>query len=50
MNLQVKQDCKLPVLYLIDSIVKNVKKQYIPLFARNLVANFSSVFERVCAV
>lgn len=38
---------KLPVMYLMDSIVKNVGGSYITLFAQNLGVTFSSVFEKV---
>ncbi|XP_041461947.1 uncharacterized protein LOC121413253 [Lytechinus variegatus] len=39
---------KLPILYLMDSIVKNVKKgPYQQLFARNLTNNFCGVFAKV---
>ncbi|XP_072332643.1 pre-mRNA cleavage complex 2 protein Pcf11 isoform X3 [Scyliorhinus torazame] len=38
---------KLPVMYLMDSIVKNVGGSYISLFAQNLSPIFSSVFEKV---
>lgn len=38
---------KLPVLYLIDSIVKNVGKQYKTLFSVNIVNLFCGVFEKV---
>uniref|UniRef100_A0A224X4V7 Pre-mRNA cleavage complex 2 protein Pcf11 n=1 Tax=Panstrongylus lignarius TaxID=156445 RepID=A0A224X4V7_9HEMI len=40
-------DSKLPALYLIDSIVKNVGKTYIPLFTQNIVSTFCAVFEKV---
>ncbi|XP_056140706.1 pre-mRNA cleavage complex 2 protein Pcf11 [Lampris incognitus] len=38
---------KLPVLYLVDSIVKNVGGEYLEVFAKNLVASFICVFEKV---
>ncbi|KAF7697080.1 pre-mRNA cleavage complex 2 protein Pcf11 [Silurus meridionalis] len=38
---------KLPVLYLVDSIVKNVGGQYLEVFAKNLVTSFICVFEKV---
>ncbi|XP_051175876.1 uncharacterized protein LOC127291029 isoform X2 [Leptopilina boulardi] len=44
---KVRSDCKLPVLYLIDSIVKNVKGNYLGLFSQNIVNTFSNVFEEV---
>ncbi|CAO1421893.1 unnamed protein product [Diamesa hyperborea] len=40
-------DVKLPILYLIDSIVKNVGKQYKSLFSQNIVNIFCGVFEKV---
>lgn len=37
---------KLPILYLIDSIVKNYpKSNYVRLFTQNIVSNFCNVFE-----
>ncbi|GLH15248.1 Uncharacterized protein GBIM_19614 [Gryllus bimaculatus] len=44
---QVRSDIKLPVLYLIDSIVKNVRQAYTGLFTQNIVSTFCSVFEKV---
>ncbi|XP_014389642.1 PREDICTED: LOW QUALITY PROTEIN: pre-mRNA cleavage complex 2 protein Pcf11-like [Myotis brandtii] len=38
---------KLPVLYLMDSIVKNVGREYLTAFTKNLVATFICVFEKV---
>ncbi|KAM3869035.1 pre-mRNA cleavage complex 2 protein Pcf11 [Diretmus argenteus] len=38
---------KLPVLYLVDSIVKNVGGEYLAVFAKNLVTTFICVFEKV---
>ncbi|XP_028840358.1 pre-mRNA cleavage complex 2 protein Pcf11 isoform X2 [Denticeps clupeoides] len=38
---------KLPVLYLVDSIVKNVGGEYLAVFAKNLVSSFICVFEKV---
>ncbi|XP_052616791.1 pre-mRNA cleavage complex 2 protein Pcf11-like [Peromyscus californicus insignis] len=38
---------KLPLLYLMDSIVKNVGKEYLTAFTKNLVATFICVFEKV---
>lgn len=39
---------KLPVLYLIDSIVKNVGHEYTGLFSHSIVNIFCGVFEKVC--
>lgn len=44
---QVESKTKLPVLYLIDSIVKNVSRAYLSLFTKNIVNTFSTVFEKV---
>lgn len=41
---KVKTDVKLPILYLIDCIVKNVGGPYTALFSQNIVATFCSVF------
>jgi len=38
---------KLPVLYLVDSIVKNIGAAYTTFFTQNIVATFCSVFEKV---
>ncbi|MEE6473107.1 hypothetical protein FKM82_009848 [Ascaphus truei] len=38
---------KLPVMYLMDSIVKNVGREYLAAFAKNLVSTFIIVFEKV---
>ncbi|XP_016845564.2 uncharacterized protein LOC100121739 isoform X3 [Nasonia vitripennis] len=44
---KVSSEIKLPVLYLIDSIVKNVNRAYLGLFTKNIVNTFCSVFEKV---
>ena len=44
---QVVPEMKLPVLYLVDSIVKNVGAAYTALFTQNIVSTFCSVFEKV---
>ncbi|XP_053312660.1 pre-mRNA cleavage complex 2 protein Pcf11 isoform X2 [Spea bombifrons] len=38
---------KLPVMYLMDSIVKNVGRDYLAAFAKILVSTFVNVFEKV---
>ena len=38
---------KLPIMYLLDSIVKNVGDNYKPLFAKNIVHTFQCIFEKV---
>ncbi|XP_069060044.1 pre-mRNA cleavage complex 2 protein Pcf11 [Pleurodeles waltl] len=38
---------KLPVMYLMDSIVKNVGREYLDAFSKNLVPTFVNVFEKV---
>lgn len=47
-QLQVKQ--KLPILYLIDSIVKNVGEEYKQLFQQEIVGIFVDVFDKVMTV
>lgn len=44
---KVNSDVKLPVLYLLDSIVKNVGGEYIQLFSNCIVNIFCGVFEKV---
>jgi len=47
----VSADKKLPALYLMDSIMKNVRQSnYLQLFAKNIVNNFVRVFEKVSIV
>ena len=43
----VSPDKKLPLLYLMDSICKNVGQIYIKLFTQNIVSTFCNVFEKV---
>lgn len=45
--IQVQADSKLPVLYLIDSVIKNFGQPYIPLFSQNIVKLFASTFIKV---
>ncbi|NWU34890.1 PCF11 protein, partial [Hylia prasina] len=45
--LQAPASEKLPVMYLMDSIVKNVGREYLTAFTKNLVATFICVFEKV---
>ncbi|XP_070070250.1 pre-mRNA cleavage complex 2 protein Pcf11 isoform X2 [Drosophila takahashii] len=44
---QVPPEFKLPILYLIDSIVKNVKSSYVQLFGQCIVNIFLHAFESV---
>nr|XP_017087206.2 uncharacterized protein LOC108118833 isoform X2 [Drosophila bipectinata] len=44
---QVAPEFKLPILYLIDSIVKNVKSSYVQLFGQCIVKIFLHAFESV---
>ncbi|XP_055540446.1 uncharacterized protein LOC129727068 [Wyeomyia smithii] len=44
---KVEPDVKLPLLYLVDSIVKNVGKEYQSLFSQVIVSMFCGVFETV---
>lgn len=43
----MEPEFKLPILYLIDSIVKNVGREYIGLFSHSIVNIFCGVFEKV---
>lgn len=47
LSLQAPAAEKLPVLYLVDSIVKNVGGEYLAVFAKNLITSFICVFEKV---
>lgn len=44
---KVSTEVKLPILYLIDSIVKNVDNTYTELFSQNIVSTFCNVFKVV---
>ena len=44
---KVKADQMLPLMYLMDSICKNIGGPYNELFQQNLVSNFSHVFQAV---
>ncbi|KAJ6647215.1 Pre-mRNA cleavage complex 2 protein Pcf11 [Pseudolycoriella hygida] len=44
---KIAPDAKLPVLYLIDSIVKNVGNAYLTLFSHSIVNIFCDVFQEV---
>ena len=44
---QVPQQTKLPSLYLLDSIVKNVGGEYLHLVAQIMEKSFTCVFEKV---
>ena len=41
---KVKPDQMLPIMYLIDSIIKNIRGPYIELFQQNLVSTFTNIF------
>ncbi|GFT84469.1 pre-mRNA cleavage complex 2 protein Pcf11 [Nephila pilipes] len=43
----VQADLKLPSLYLVDSIMKNIGGQYITIFSKHMVSLFTSVFAKV---
>lgn len=43
---EIKHDQKLPLLYLLDSICKNVDNAYTKLFTQNIVSNFCHVFDK----
>lgn len=47
---QVSTEVKLPVLYLIDCIVKNVGGTYTALFSKHIVHTFCGVFKVVCKI
>ena len=44
---QAHPSLKLPLVYLMDSILKNVGKNYIPAFQKNLIATFTNAFSQV---
>uniref|UniRef100_A0A182QI56 CID domain-containing protein n=1 Tax=Anopheles farauti TaxID=69004 RepID=A0A182QI56_9DIPT len=44
---KVAPDVKLPILYLVDSIIKNVGKKYLELFSEVIVNMFCGVFQSV---
>lgn len=48
--IQVQADSKLPVLYLIDSVIKNIGQPYIPLFVKNIEKIFASTFLQVIII
>ena len=45
--MQAKPSEKLPVLYLMDSVIKNMKSAYLEAFTPNIVQTFCGVFEKV---
>ena len=49
-KLQCPAQHKLPCLYLIDSIVKNVKGDYVKLFQQKIPHLFSHIFEKVYGI
>lgn len=48
--IQVQADSKLPVLYLIDSVIKNIGQPYIPLFVQNIEKLFANTFNKVIII
>ena len=36
---------RLPIMYLVDSIIKEFPEEYVPIFSTNLVTFFSTTFE-----
>lgn len=47
LSFQVKPDSKLPILYLIDSILKNLGGKYIEYFEKSIVSVFVETFRKV---
>lgn len=47
---QVNPDIKLPVLYLVDSIIKNVGGAYTQKFSQSIVNMFTRTFKQVILV
>lgn len=47
LSFQVEPGSKLPILYLIDSILKNVGGKYIEHFQRSIVSVFVETFKKV---
>ncbi|CAG7819771.1 unnamed protein product [Allacma fusca] len=45
---EVPVELKIAVVYLIDSILKNIGKDYINLFSSNIVSSFTKTFEQIC--
>jgi hypothetical protein len=45
--IQVQTNVKLPILYLVDCIAKNIGQTYTTLFSQNIVKTFCSVFKVV---
>jgi hypothetical protein len=46
---QVAPNCKLPIFYLTDSILKNVRGPYLPLFAAKIVPLYCNCVRQVAA-
>lgn len=44
---QAETDKKLPVIYLLDSIIKNVGGVYLQLFSKNIINTFCNAFEKL---
>ena len=49
-NIQVSVNQKLPLLYLLDSIMKNLKGRYIEVINTKVVAIFCHCFEKLVRV
>lgn len=47
---QVADPLKLPILYLIDSIIKRVRDEYLDLFCKNIARLFTKVYKQVMII
>lgn len=47
LNFQADTDKKLPVIYLLDSIIKNVGGVYLQLFSKNIINTYCNAFEKL---
>jgi pre-mRNA cleavage complex 2 protein Pcf11 len=46
-SFQADTDKKLPVIYLLDSIIKNVGGVYLQLFSKNIINTYCNAFEKL---